>query len=209
MTESTPKKVNIFVKIFVLFHAFMIFAWSLPDLPPERQQVVKESEGKGVANPVDWVLMRNRETIKNWDNPMSLYLVSTGLWQSWNMFAPNPASTDVWMDAVVTYADGSEDIQKFPRMYELPIPEKYVKERFRKYRENLTDDGYGYKWPHTSYRMALEAYRRTGKEPARIVLRRHFMEIAPEGKEQPKEYKVYDFYETAIDFDYMMEMSKK
>lgn len=207
MAGTPQKKVNVFVMIFVLFHAFMTFTWSLPEVQADRMQEINSGEGK--ADIGEQLLIKNAEVFKNWDTPSSMYLISTGLWQGWNMFAPNPASTDLWMDSVVTYEDGTADIQPYPRIYTMPILEKYPKERFRKYRENLTDDNRFGKWPHTAYRMALEAYRRTGKKPVRVLLRRHFYQVKAPDEEQLDGYTSYGFFETIIDYDYMMELEKK
>ena len=77
-------------------------------------------------------------------SPVKYYLIPTGFWQYWDMFAPNPANIDFYCDAEVTYADGSHRTYTYPRMYKLGIIQKYGMERFRKYYERARDDSYQY-----------------------------------------------------------------
>lgn len=209
------------VKAFVLFHMAVVFSWSMPALTLDKEEAyLSKPLGERLATPVDgWLVVNRRLRADPWPlfkelpaeglkvrSPTSYYLLSTGLWQGWDMFAPNPADTDVWVDSVVTFEDGSEKIIDLRRIYTLSIPEKYIQERFRKFRERFSDDANGWKWPHAAYRFALEAKRATGKEPVRVALRRHWQEIRPPGQETPSEYETYTFYETLIDAQTFEEM---
>lgn len=60
-------------------------------------------------------------------------MLPTGLWQAWNMFAPNPAMSNVYLEAQVTLSDGSRATWKFPRMAELGYFDRYRMERYRKW----------------------------------------------------------------------------
>lgn len=198
---SVEQKVQVHwaVKAFVFAHMFLVFTWAMPHFSPEKSAEFRQQPvGEQISRPVDMWVVYNRDWFKNTNSPTSFYLTSTGLWQSWDMFAPNPADTDVYVDAVVTFQDGSEETYSFERIYDMPIPQKYVQERYRKFREYLSDDYYSYKWPRTAMRMALLAKRDKGKVPSLVVLRRHWMQIQPPGKEQWKEYNSFEFFRRFI-----------
>src|SRR3712207_1254298 len=56
-----------------------------------------------------------------------------GLWQSWDMFAPNPAMANVYLEAEVTFADGSRTTWRLQRMEQLSYWQRFRKERYRKW----------------------------------------------------------------------------
>ena len=97
------------IHTFVLFHVTAIAAWSF-----------MSTESK---SPVD----RTIRSAFGW------YLFPTGLWQAWNMFAPNPGMSNVYLEAEVTLRDGSRATWKFPRMDELTYVQRYRLERYRKW----------------------------------------------------------------------------
>jgi hypothetical protein len=203
MAERAEKKgVHWAVKAWVLFHLFMIASWSLPQ-PPKRPRP---------ATPQEWVregpneLLRANDAFKQ--TPLKYYLSSTGFWQYWNMFSPNPANVDVWIDAEVEYADGSVMVFKYPRMQDLSLFERYFKERYRKFVENSHADRFAYKWPVVAQAIAYRSYRGDGNLPVRVTLRRHFKEIKPlEGFSPPADY-VEPAYQTYAYFTYMVDTEK-
>ena len=98
------------VSIFILFHLIAITCWALPwNLPVVRD--VKE-------------LVRP-------------YMLWTGLFQSWDMFAPNPKQTNSFLRAVVITSDRHMKVWNFPRMEELDFGKRYEKERYRKFEEEM------------------------------------------------------------------------
>jgi hypothetical protein len=68
------------------------------------------------------------------------YFLGAGLFQSWDMFAPIPKAANTYIEAIVVYQDGSRKTWTFPRMEQLGLTEKYFKERYRKFAENLQRD---------------------------------------------------------------------
>jgi hypothetical protein len=66
------------------------------------------------------------------------YFLWSGLFQSWDMFCPIPKSSNSYIEAVVIYADGTEKTWTFPRMEQLTLTQRYIKERYRKFGENLS-----------------------------------------------------------------------
>lgn len=197
--ESVNPRVHWAVKAFVLLHIVLITSWSLPHLQGDQVQAYNQKPiGQKLLSPGNAILIANQNFMSDW-NPLRLYLMSTGLWQGWDMFAPNPADTDVYVQATVTFTDGSDTTFTMHRIKDLPIFQKFVDERFRKYREHLSNDTDRWKWPQTALRFALVAKEQTGKEPTKVVLTRKWQPIQPPGKETPESYNSYDFYTTFID----------
>ena len=194
-SEERKIRVHWAVKLFVLVHVVLVFTWSMPNLTGEKNDAfLAQPIEEQIKQPIDMWVVYNHIHVKNSSTVTSPYLISTGLWQSWNMFAPNPSDTDVYIEATIKYEDGTEEIRSFYRIYDMPIPQKYVFERYRKYREYLSDDYYRWKWPQTAMRMALEARRETGKEPELVVLTRYWNRTESPDEEQSDEYNAYDFY---------------
>jgi hypothetical protein len=138
---SMPKKgVSIWVKLLVFFHVFAITSWSLP-IPAKA--VLNGSAP--AAFPSEWLLYNNELYIKH--SPIQLYLLSLGLWQSWDMFSPNPANADMYGTVDLILKNGQVVHYQFPRMYTLSRLAKYSKERFRKFFEHASNDDDSYLWP--------------------------------------------------------------
>jgi hypothetical protein len=57
------------------------------------------------------------------------------------MFSPSPKKANSYMEAIVLYTDGDTRIWAFPRMERLNLMDRYFQERYRKFVENLEDDG--------------------------------------------------------------------
>ncbi len=67
------------------------------------------------------------------------YMVWSGLFQTWDMFAPDPKSINSYVRAVVITQDRHIKVWNFPRMEELSFWERYRKERYRKFAEVLPE----------------------------------------------------------------------
>jgi len=65
------------------------------------------------------------------------YFLWSGLFQSWDMFAPIPKAANTYVEAVVIYTDGSRKIWTLPRPQQLGLTERYFRERYRKFADNL------------------------------------------------------------------------
>lgn len=217
MAEPTRKRgVHWAVQVWVFFHLVMITSWSLPD-PPKRmadryldkregKQVPPVPAGQVVKDLPNYVLLGNRFWIK--DSPTRYYLYSTGFWQYWNMFSPNPANTDVWLDAVVTYQDGTQMVFEYPSMQKLNVFERYFKERFRKFVENTHGDRFSYKWPVIAQAVAYQSYQGDGNLPVMVTLRRHFKTVSPPDQRQDPEYKEYAFFNYMVDTERLLEQAR-
>jgi len=168
-----PKARNapLWLKLMVGFHVVAITSWSMP----KASNAVKNGVAKPPFWDAEWILSFNDLYLK--DSPIRQYLFTTGAWQSWDMFAPNPADVDIWADALVYYRDGSTGRYQYPRMKILPIPEKYIRERYRKFYERVNSDSNDFLWPAFAQRVALLSFKDPANPPERVVLRRHWKEI--------------------------------
>lgn len=182
------------IKLFVLFHVICITSWSIPNASPAQLS--------GQLNPPtfaagDWVRVWNNRYVKK-QPPLQAYLFVTGFWQYWDMFAPNPAHTDFYCDADVIFKDGTHKTYQYPRVFELPIPSKYVQERYRKYFERVHEDKNSYLWPQFAQHIAF-VNDNPANPPVKVRLNRHWLEIAPPGKPQDTAYSSYMFFELSVD----------
>jgi len=191
-SSAEPKRrVSVFVKLFVLFHLVAITVWALPHPRDDLLQ------GKRPPFGTERILLWNHDTLWQFQ-PIELYLFVTGFWQYWDMFAPDPAQIDFWCDAKVVYKDGAEKTYQYPRIYSLPIPMKFIKERFRKFYERVNSDDYSNLWSTFGQRIAHEMDD-PKNPPVEVKLVRHWLQIVPPGKPQPTEYNHYEFYDYAVD----------
>lgn len=197
---AKEKRVSWIVKLIVAFHVISITVWSLPN--PRRPVLIGSVEPYGV----DWLLYYNTRYIK--DSWLRYYLLTTGVWQSWDMFSPNPSNIDTWGDAEVVYRDGTVERYAYPRMYDLSIPEKYFKERYRKFFERAGEDAHRYMWPTFAQRIAYEMNTRPGNPPTRVRLYRYRQVLDGPGKPLPADYSRQMYYEHFVDVEALRRMKE-
>ncbi|MBL8065604.1 MAG: hypothetical protein JNM34_07060 [Chthonomonadaceae bacterium] len=207
-TNGHPKKVKVLVKAYVLMHMFLITNWSLPKPAPAfANGTVKPTVANILRNLGDFILLWN-DDIK-FGTPLKYYVLSTGSWQYWDMFAPNPANVDYWWDAIVTYKSGKVVEGIYPRIKSLNYFQKYLKERYRKYLERVNTDGTdSWKRPTFAQRIALLAYRDKNDPPVRVQLRRHFRINQSMYDPAPPEYKEFILFDYVVDQDKLQRFSK-
>lgn len=113
VTKSSDRSArHTIISAFILFHLIAITCWALPWNPA----VVKD--------------------VKELIRP---YMLWSGLFQSWDMFAPNPKPENAYVRAVVITSDRHIKVWNFPRMEELSFGQRYQKERYRKFTESILD----------------------------------------------------------------------
>ncbi len=115
------------INAFLIFHILAIACWSIPVSSP------LVAIGKNAIRP---------------------YFIWSGLFQSWDMFAPNPKSMNSYMEAIVLYKNRSSQLWSFPRMEDLTLAERYSKERYRKYEDNLQNNDFAPLWPDAARHIA-------------------------------------------------------
>ncbi len=96
------------------------------------------------------------------------YLRWSGLFQTWDMFSPSPKSVNSYIEAVVIYKDDSSETWTFPRMEQLSYTQRYFKERYRKFEENLPDENYSLLWPDAARYVAR--MKSSGANPVVTVM---------------------------------------
>jgi hypothetical protein len=75
------------------------------------------------------------------------YMRCIGMTETWDMFAPNPKSEEQFLKAIVVTKSGQTEIYSFPRMEDLPLGERYGKERYRKFSESVLCNDCAALWP--------------------------------------------------------------
>jgi hypothetical protein len=118
------------INLFLLFHLFAILIWCLP------------------SNGLPLVVCRKL---------VRPYFLWSGLFQSWDMFSPSPRRTNGYLQAMLAYSDGTTDYWEFPRMNRLSLSQRYSKERYRKFEENLSEDKFPDLWPDVARYIARHA----------------------------------------------------
>ncbi|MBS1714044.1 MAG: hypothetical protein JST30_06870 [Armatimonadetes bacterium] len=198
-----PKKgVNVLIKLFVFWHMFAMLSWSLPNPPNAVANGILPATTENVWKyPVDYALLANAQLHAR-HAPMYGYMFVSGLWQYWDMFAPNPSDTDLWWDAIVTYESGRVEVFKYPRIYTMPIYEKYFKERYRKYLERVnTDAKDSWKRPAFAQRVALLSYDDPNDPPVEVQLRRHWRTLESMEKGVPEKESEFVLFRYLVDQD--------
>ena len=180
------------IKILVGLHVFACVVWALPQPP---RPVIEEKVQPRASG---WILYWNAKYLKQ-NDLVRTYLLTTGTWQYWDMFAPNPSNVDWYADAEVIYKDGSRRIVPYPRIYSLPIPLKYVKERYRKFFERAHDATQPRLWPPFAQAMAVLADTDPKNPPLVVRLRQHGLVIAPPNAKPNTEYDTFEYYAYAVD----------
>ncbi len=205
--KKQPRNAPIWIKIFVAAHIVMITAWSLPN-PKKPYMFGTAKLGVDASSPKNFVrsfsetvtegtLYFNWKYLKN--SPMVYYAGPTGFWQFWDMFSPNPASVDLYLEADVLYQDGTKKRFKFPRIYTMSIPAKYVKERYRKFYENANQDDQAFIRPSVAQRIALESTSDPKNLPVQVSLIRFFDVVEPPGKPWNPAYSEVRYFTHQVD----------
>jgi hypothetical protein len=175
----------------VFWHIFCICVWACPS--------PNDSLLSGQAKPAplalgDWLRIFDEKDLKHLE-VVRMTLFTFGTWQYWDMFAPNPADTDWYGDAIIHYKDGSEKTAAYPRMYSLGIVDKYLQERYRKFYERGHDETlYPYMFLPFAYREAFENNGDPKNPPVKVDLHRHWFKIPPPGSPEPQEPRKYNDY---------------
>jgi hypothetical protein len=101
-----------------------------------------------------WALPINNPLIDQCRSLVRPYFLWSGLFQSWDMFSPSPKAANSYLEAIIIYKDRSTQLWSFPRMEFLSLKERYFKERYRKYEENLANDANSGLWPDAARHIA-------------------------------------------------------
>jgi hypothetical protein len=160
------------INVFLLFHLLAITCWAIP-----------------LDSPL----------LTAFRNAVRPYFLWSGLFQSWNAFAPAPKALNSYVEAVVIYKDGRILNWKFPRMEQMSLDQRYFKERYRKFIENLKEDSNVALWPDAA-RYVARLNNNSSNPPEIIMLIRHWSDIVPpgHGSSTPQPQHVQIFYEFKV-----------
>ncbi len=112
-----------------------------------------------------------------------------GIEQAWGVFAPDPRSTSLDLEALVTFADGSTDRWTMPDGDAFVGNLRYY--RWRKWLERVRSDDYSNIWDQTA-RWIARQYDDDDKPVVRVELIRYFRENALDDPQPP--YDDYTFF---------------
>ena len=132
--------------VLVCVYIFAIFSWTMP---------ADNFPGKSTVDSV-------------FRGPL-LYF---GLWQGWDMFAPNPRAEDIVVDVAFTNRDGSSHTWNLTQMNEMGFFDRWQRERWRKYfNDHLRLDSERNLWqPFADY--AVRYLRTQGQDPVKMEFTR-------------------------------------
>lgn len=168
---ASPRK-RIFLSIFLLFHLFVIVAWSFP-LPLRPLQRI--------------------------NRVIAPYMAWSGLSQGWALFAPDPTYVNVWLDAEITYRDGQKKTWKFPMPQDFGYYRRYFLERERKFSsDNLNMNSNLFLWPDAARHIAW-INNDPGNSPVKVALTRHWSVIPPPESDRHVTWNQYTFYTYTVD----------
>lgn len=146
------------VSVFLIVHITMMFVSGLPD---------RSALGKKILESISW------------------YQIFFGLDQTWSMFAPNPSAENSYLDAVISFKDGSTEKWTFPRSSMLDDWERFTTgERIRKYQqENLKPMQRTDLWRDLSHFLEREVKKievqGRGRQISFIQFQKHFSVVKP------------------------------
>lgn len=125
-----------------------------------------------------WSVPGDAPAVKRIRHFFEPYLLYTGLWQSWDMFSPNPMSINAYLEAELTMANGTKKVWEFPRMEKMGLFDKFRYERYRKWAiDRVRLDAYSGIWPETARYIARLFYDDPAGPPREITLVRHWRTI--------------------------------
>jgi len=125
------------------------------------------------------------------------YMRWTGLYQTWDMFGPDPETVNSYVKSVIITQDRHMRVWSFPRMEELGFGERYEKERYRKFLEVLPQAQNAPLWPDVARHLA-RSLNSQADPPDKVMLIQFQSEIRPGADEQhepaPRPNVFYDDY---------------
>jgi hypothetical protein len=175
MSERPVPNNRSLINAFIILHVVAIVFWSQPFQYWPRSLV------RGIA---------------------AGYMQFCGVWQEWNMFAPEPRSIRIRMDATVTFRDGSTKTWMFPQMDQMTLWERCRKERYRKWaHDNVRVDAESRLWAPTANYIARQ-FPDPDNPPVAVQLHRYWADIpgptATDREKADASFHRYTFYEMKI-----------
>jgi hypothetical protein len=113
------------------------------------------------------------------------YMRWSGLYQSWDMFGPDPVKINAYVKAVVISRDRHMQVWSFPKMEDLGLRERFRKERYRKFLEVLPQPQFAPLWPDVASHLARSLNNPTDP-PDKVLLIEFQSDIHPQGDDSPE-----------------------
>src|SRR6201994_2085903 len=113
------------------------------------------------------------------------YMRWSGLYQSWDMFGPDPVKVNTYVKAVVISRDRHMQVWSFPKMEDLGLGERFRKERYRKFLEVLPQPQFAPLWPDVASHLA-RILNNSADPPDKVLLIEFQSDIHPEGHDSPE-----------------------
>ncbi|MHB1938382.1 MAG: hypothetical protein ACYCOR_17635 [Acidobacteriaceae bacterium] len=188
---------------------------SLPKSAPVRLSQPESAEGPGfLRGAISIFILFNLVAITSWAVPLNVppfreikelvrpYLLWTGLFQSWDFFAPNPRPVNSYIEAVAVTQDRRMRVFDFPRMEQLSYGKRYREERYRKFAEVLCDPHYAAIWPDVAKHVAR--LLNSADDPPQMVILMKFEApieygVTPAHEPAPKPQFFYEYYVSGED----------
>jgi hypothetical protein len=151
---------KILVHAFVLFHLFAMAAWSFTS-PVSLDPLHKA--------------LRSR---------LGPYVIGLGLTQAWTMFAPNPPMDNAYVEAEVTFSDGSQTAWPFSQLQRPGFLQGHHRERLYKWSaQRLWSGKTNVVLARAAAQfVARQVERRPDNPPRRVELIRYTKPIPPPSK---------------------------
>ncbi len=154
------------VNLFIVWHLFALAIWLLPG---------NSGTNPGGSTPIFGLFAP----------VVRPYMKATAFAQSWNMFAPNPDKTDVYLEARISYANGEERSWMFPRMVHMGYARRYQEERWRKMVEVATHGNADTVGPALAHYAARVNFADAQNPPVSVELIQHARVVPPPGRPMP------------------------
>lgn len=164
-------KRRVFISLFLLFHLFVILVWAFP------------------ANPAPIRFARFL---------VGPYMNWSGLFQNWNLFAPDPQSVNAYLDAEITCRNGEKKIWKFPMPQDYGYYRRYFLSRQLKWSaDNLRQDRLSPLWPDAA-RYIARRNNDPANPPVAVKLMRHWAQVPPPMSGEPETWNTYTFFRYSV-----------
>jgi hypothetical protein len=145
-----------------------------------------------------WAVPLNTRLFAKAKEALAPYMLWSGLFQAWDMFAPDPSKVNAYIQGVVTLRNGQTRTWSCPRMQELSLVQRYFKERYRKFgNERLRMDENVALWPDAARYVARMFAGDPANPPVRVQLVRYWTFVGPPGSSEapgPLSHYVYFVY---------------
>ena len=125
-----------------------------------------------------WVLPVNASLTAFLHRSIGPYFSLIGLSQEWSLFAPDPISSNSYVDAQVVLGNGESRTWNFPHLETLGFRGRYSKARYRKFTGWLFREHYAYAWPDTARYIARQ-FQSSPDPPRTVTLVHRWVRIPP------------------------------